>query len=68
MRSMSLCFLVKLKYLDFLILTSMGSDTLLSHVGGFGHGFTYSGHPVACAVALEALRIYKYAIPVPVIC
>jgi hypothetical protein len=68
MRSMSLCFLVKLKYFDFLILTSMGSDTLLSHVGGFGHGFTYSGHPVACAVALEALRIYKYAIPVPVIC
>jgi 4-aminobutyrate--pyruvate transaminase len=27
-------------------------------VGTFGHGYTYSGHPVACAVALEALRIY----------
>jgi len=26
--------------------------------GGFGHGFTYGGHPVACAVALETLRIY----------
>jgi 4-aminobutyrate--pyruvate transaminase len=39
-----------------------------NELGGFGHGFTYSGHPVACAVALEALRIYKYAIPVPVIC
>jgi len=25
--------------------------------GGFGHGFTYSGHPVACAVALEAIAI-----------
>ncbi|XP_016569949.1 acetylornithine/succinyldiaminopimelate aminotransferase [Capsicum annuum] len=25
----------------------------------FSHGFTYSGHPVACAVALEALKIYK---------
>lgn len=28
--------------------------------GAFGHGFTYSGHPVACAVSLEALKIYKY--------
>jgi 4-aminobutyrate--pyruvate transaminase len=26
--------------------------------GVFGHGFTYSGHPVAAAVALEALKIY----------
>jgi len=28
-------------------------------LGTFGHGFTYGGHPVACAVALETLRIYK---------
>ncbi len=27
-------------------------------VGTFGHGYTYSGHPLACAVALETLRIY----------
>jgi 4-aminobutyrate--pyruvate transaminase len=27
--------------------------------GSFAHGFTYSGHPVACAVALETLRIYE---------
>lgn len=27
--------------------------------GEFYHGFTYSGHPVACAVALENLRILK---------
>ena len=27
-------------------------------VGVFGHGFTYSGHPVAAAVALETLKIY----------
>lgn len=25
----------------------------------FGHGFTYSGHPVAAAVALETLKIYE---------
>ena len=28
-------------------------------VGLFGHGFTYSGHPVAAAVALRALAIYE---------
>ncbi len=28
-------------------------------VGIFGHGYTYSGHPLACAVALETLRIYS---------
>jgi 4-aminobutyrate--pyruvate transaminase len=27
--------------------------------GTFGHGFTYGGHPVACAVALETLKIYE---------
>ncbi|MNK97168.1 L-Lysine-8-amino-7-oxononanoate aminotransferase [compost metagenome] len=27
--------------------------------GTFSHGFTYSGHPVAAAVALETLRIYE---------
>ncbi len=30
-----------------------------SKVGAFGHGYTYSGHPVACAVALKTLEIYK---------
>lgn len=28
-------------------------------IGVFGHGFTYSGHPVAAAVAAETLRIYR---------
>ena len=28
-------------------------------LGSFGHGTTYSGHPVACAVANAALRIYR---------
>jgi 4-aminobutyrate--pyruvate transaminase len=27
-------------------------------IGTFAHGFTYSGHPVAAAVALKALDIY----------
>lgn len=27
-------------------------------IGTFGHGFTYGGHPVSCAVALETLAIY----------
>lgn len=28
-------------------------------LGVFGHGFTYSGHPVPAAVALETLKIYE---------
>jgi 4-aminobutyrate---pyruvate transaminase len=28
-------------------------------IGVFAHGFTYSGHPVPSAVALETLRIYE---------
>ncbi|HYN37733.1 MAG TPA: aminotransferase, partial [Rhodospirillales bacterium] len=27
-------------------------------IGVFGHGYTYSGHPVAAEVALETLRLY----------
>jgi 4-aminobutyrate--pyruvate transaminase len=27
-------------------------------IGTFGHGFTYSGHPVAAAVGIKALEIY----------
>ena len=36
-------------------------ETLLAQsdkLGIFGHGYTYSSHPVPAAVALEALRIY----------
>ena len=28
-------------------------------IGLFGHGYTYSGHPVSCAVALKAIEIYR---------
>lgn len=30
-----------------------------SRNGLFSHGFTYSGHPVSAAIAVEALRIYQ---------
>ncbi len=30
-----------------------------SKIGTFGHGYTYSGHPVPAAVALETLKIYE---------
>ena len=33
------------------------ADALIQKGGEFFHGFTYSGHPVSCAVALENLRI-----------
>ncbi|MGI4945932.1 MAG: aminotransferase class III-fold pyridoxal phosphate-dependent enzyme, partial [Janthinobacterium lividum] len=29
-----------------------------AEIGTFGHGYTYSGHPVPAAVAVEALKIY----------
>ena len=30
-----------------------------ARLGSFSHGFTYSGHPVSAAVALETLKIYE---------
>ncbi|MCK9993491.1 MAG: 4-aminobutyrate---pyruvate transaminase [Alphaproteobacteria bacterium] len=27
--------------------------------GNFGHGFTYTGHPLGCAVALKTLELYE---------
>lgn len=37
-------------------------DAMLSEsdkIGTFGHGYTYGGHPVCAAVALETLKIYE---------
>ena len=28
-------------------------------IGSFGHGFTYTAHPVGCAVALKTIEIYQ---------
>lgn len=36
-----------------------GLVTESEKIGTFGHGFTYSGHPVCAAVALETLKIYE---------
>ena len=30
-----------------------------AELGSFGHGYTYSGHPVPAAVAVETLKIYE---------
>lgn len=35
------------------------AETLVRKGGEFAHGFTYSGHPVSAAVALENLRIIE---------
>jgi putrescine aminotransferase len=34
-------------------------DELRAHDGDFVHGFTYSGHPTACAVALKNIEIME---------
>ncbi|MES2151482.1 MAG: aspartate aminotransferase family protein [Pseudomonadota bacterium] len=35
------------------------AEVLIERGGDFNHGFTYSGHPVACAAALENIRILQ---------
>jgi len=35
------------------------ADTVINKGSDFNHGFTYSGHPAACAVAMENIRILK---------
>jgi putrescine---pyruvate transaminase len=45
--------------LSGVMLTRSVHDTLKSVKGPFAHGFTYSGHPTACAVALRNLQILE---------
>ncbi len=35
------------------------ADVIISKGGEFAHGYTYSGHPVTCAVALANLRLMQ---------
>ncbi len=45
-----------------LLINEKVSDVLYKNsgkIGTFGHGFTYSAHPVSAAVALETLKIYE---------
>lgn len=45
--------------LSGVMLTRSVHDTLKSMKGPFAHGFTYSGHPTACAVGLRNLQILE---------
>ena len=44
------------KYDVFMMYQAMLTES--RKIGTFGHGYTYSGHPVAAAVALKTLEIY----------
>ncbi|UCG72725.1 MAG: aspartate aminotransferase family protein [Chromatiales bacterium] len=35
------------------------ADVIVADGGEFAHGFTYSGHPVTCAVAIQNIRILR---------
>ena len=37
------------------------AEVLIDQGGEFNHGYTYSGHPVACAVALANIRLIRSA-------
>ena len=45
--------------LSAVLLGDRVADALNAADDEFAHGFTYSGHPVACAVALENIRILE---------
>jgi putrescine---pyruvate transaminase len=41
------------------------ADALMAHEDDFNHGYTFSGHPVACAVALKNIEIIEQERLVP---
>lgn len=43
--------------LSGLLIDDLIVETLMAHDDDFNHGYTFSGHPVACAVALKNLEI-----------
>jgi len=45
--------------LGALMVSGRVAEVLIDKGGELAHGFTYSGHPVACAVALENLRLLR---------
>ena len=45
--------------LSGIMVGSRVSNVMINEGGEFYHGYTYSGHPVACAVAIENLKIIK---------
>ncbi len=45
--------------LGALMVADRVAEVLIGEGGELAHGFTYSGHPVACAVALENLRLLR---------
>ncbi len=46
--------------LSAVMVGSRVAEVLINDTGEFYHGFTYSGHPVACAVALATLDIIEH--------
>ncbi len=45
--------------LSGVIIDDMISDALMANDDDFNHGYTYSGHPVACAVGLKNIEIIE---------
>jgi putrescine---pyruvate transaminase len=45
--------------LSGLIIDDMIVEALMAHDDDFNHGYTFSGHPVACAVALKNIEIME---------
>ncbi len=45
--------------LSGLIIDDMIVEALMEHDDDFNHGYTFSGHPVACAVALKNIEIIE---------
>jgi len=41
------------------VLSDRVADALIERGGEWAHGFTYSGHPMCCAVALENIRLIE---------